>query len=807
MLFPDWSRQLLGCASLMAAAALSAAPATALPQAEAPTFTQVPYVVDTGWVSAPAVKGSTDLELAHSFLVQQPGADWLRIYFEDVVLSGDPLAGTGAELRFLALVDGGFQAMNAIELERWDRSSAYFNGDTVVVEIWARPGTDASRVQVKSIDMGIAPSSTERSICGPNDDRLPSTDPRSGRLLPIGCTGWLIQDCAGCALTAGHCTGNINVLQFNVPPSLSNGSIQNPPPSDQYPVDPTSVQTNGGQGVGNDYAYFGTFPNGTTGLTATAAQGPGFQLMSPPSPANATIRITGFGTDNTPLSRNQTQQTHAGPLVTSGGNTVQYVTDTTGGNSGSPVIWDEMDVAVGIHTHGGCSATGGQNSGTSFDHQGLQDFLADPQGICSAGIDLQSPPTIIPRGATTQVSFEAAAAIVAGSATLHVRTSPTGMFQSIPMTSAGSGLYTAELPAFSCADGPAYYVSAQSPVCGQVFDPVAGPAGPVEVQVGTVAVTFVDDFEMDTGWTARSLGATTGLWERGVPVNDPNWAYDPAADGDGSGQCFLTQNTFGNTDIDGGAVERTSPVTVIQQPGSEVRFLRYQFLSDESGPDQLLVDVSANGGGSFQNVLAFQTSTGSGWSEETISSAQLAAAGVGVGSSLVVRFTANDGGSGSFHEAGIDGFVVQTVSCDPLGVGVTYCSPAYMNSTGVPATLRAQGSDLAVDNDLTLIAESLPTQALGYFLVSPVAADVPNAGGSSGRLCVGLPLGRYAGNVLNSGAAGVYQMPIDLTSIPQPSGSVVGVAGETWNFQAWYRDLFLGIPTSNFTDGLAVTLR
>ena len=148
------------------------------------------------------------------------------------------------------------------------------------------------------------------------DDRLPSTDPRSGRLLPVGCTGWLIQDCAGCALTAGHCSGALSVLQFNVPPSLANGSIQNPPPSDQYPVDPASLQSNGGQGVGNDYAYFGTFANGTTGLTATAAQGPGFQLMDPPAPGTATIRITGFGTDNTPSTRNQVQQTHTGALVT-----------------------------------------------------------------------------------------------------------------------------------------------------------------------------------------------------------------------------------------------------------------------------------------------------------------------------------------------------------------------------------------------------------------------------------------------------------------------------------------------------------
>ena len=38
---------------------------------------------------------------------------------------------------------------------------------------------------------------------------------------------------------------------------------------------------------------------------------------------------------------------------------------------------------------------------------------------------------------------------------------------------------------------------------------------------------------------------------------------------------------------------------------------------------------------------------------------------------------------------------------------------------------------------------------------------------------------------------------------PTPTGLVQVAAGETWNFQAWYRDANPG-PTSNFTPSVSV---
>ena len=785
----------------LAAATLAASAATAFAQVEAPAFENVPYVHDTGWV-APAAGAGSGLELVTSFNVDQEGAEWLRLYFSDVALAGDPIAGTGGELRITSMLDGGTQVMNAIEVDRWRRSTAYFNGDSIVVEVWARPGTGDSRVQLEAVDMGVPPLQGTASICGPVDDRLPSSDPRSGRLLPVGCTGWLIQDCAGCFLTAGHCTGNIQVIQFNVPPSTSSGSIQNPPPQDQYPVDAASLQSNGGQGVGDDWAYFGAFPNGTTGLTAAQAQGPGFTLSTPPPAGTADIRITGYGTDSTPPERNQVQQTHVGPLVTNSGSTVQYQTDTTGGNSGSPVIWEQDGSAVGIHTHGGCSSSGGQNSGTSYSHPDLQGALGNPQGVCGAGLADVNAPSLLPPLQPVSVAVQAFGAVVPGSVTLHERATSSGMFRSIVMTDTGGGVFTADLPAYTCADAPEFFFSAQSVVCGQVFAPAGGASTPFSAAVGVANLTFADDFEANLGWQTSST-ATTGQWERGIPVDDPSWAYDPSSDGDGSGRCFLTQNTAGNSDVDNGEVVLVSPPLQVSGPASQVDYIYYLELTNEGAEDALVVDVSGNGGASWAQLRRHDASTGGGWVEDTLTPTELAAAGVTPGADLLLRFTANDANQQSIVEAGVDGVEVGTIDCDPLGIGVAECGPAFPNSSGASGTLRAEGSTAVADNDVLLIAESLPANTLGYFLVSRDAGSV-NPPGSFGTLCLGGAIGRYAGDVLSSGAAGEFQLQIDVTNLPQPTGAVSAVAGDTFRFQTWFRDFSI-FPTSNLTHALAIT--
>ncbi|MEM6672542.1 MAG: hypothetical protein AAF726_06835 [Planctomycetota bacterium] len=170
----------------------------------------------------------------------------------------------------------------------------------------------------------------------------------------------------------------------------------------------------------------------------------------------------------------------------------------------------------------------------------------------------------------------------------------------------------------------------------------------------------------------------------------------------------------------------------------------------------------------------------------------------------------SDGGiwSGDFqfpdvilHEAGHG----PVIGC---GVGDSFCGPAAANSTGSSASIAAVGSTAVVDNDLVLQGFGLPLQSFGYFLGSQTQDFVANAGGSAGNLCLGGAIGRaVGGSTVNSGNGGFVTVTADLTAIPQPTGPVMVMVGETWNFQCWFRDSIGGTASSNFTDGVSVTFQ
>ncbi len=132
-----------------------------------------------------------------------------------------------------------------------------------------------------------------------------------------------------------------------------------------------------------------------------------------------------------------------------------------------------------------------------------------------------------------------------------------------------------------------------------------------------------------------------------------------------------------------------------------------------------------------------------------------------------------------------------------------YCT-ATPTSTGTPAIMAASGTPVIVDNDFTMVANSLPMNQFGYFVMAQSTGFIPNIGGSSGNLCLGVPFYRFnkpgTGGVLYSGSAGSFSFKADLNNLPS---SVSFGVGDSWYFQAWFRDSL----TSNFTDGLQVMFR
>ncbi len=98
---------------------------------------------------------------------------------------------------------------------------------------------------------------------------------------------------------------------------------------------------------------------------------------------------------------------------------------------------------------------------------------------------------------------------------------------------------------------------------------------------------------------------------------------------------------------------------------------------------------------------------------------------------------------------------------------------------------------------------ALPSFQFRYFLCSQQQGLIPFPGGSLGVLCLGNPIGRFASQIQNSGPAGEFSIDVDLTLLPV-SPPVAAKPGDTWNFQAWYRDV---ANTNNFTDAVSVTFQ
>ena len=193
------------------------------------------------------------------------------------------------------------------------------------------------------------------------------------------------------------------------------------------------------------------------------------------------------------------------------------------------------------------------------------------------------------------------------------------------------------------------------------------------------------------------------------------------------------------------------------------------------------------------------------WGTDTLYATLYTGGGTGVFATIDV----NTGLATVLENTGpLDAAMVIAVRASEV-IGVNYCGPAVPNSTGLPAEIFAVGSDVALDNNLTLHCVNMPLNQFGYFLNGTATDFVMNPAGSQGHLCLGGSIGRYNRDVteiLFSGLSGAISLQLDLNNTPTPTVSVAIVAGETWYFQCWHRDLNPN-TASNFSDGLQIAFQ
>lgn len=274
-------------------------------------------------------------------------------------------------------------------------------------------------------------------------------------------------------------------------------------------------------------------------------------------------------------------------------------------------------------------------------------------------------PELVAPSQTTTIPISINTSNPANDPTISYRIGSSGPFTTDPMILTAPGEYEATLPAADCFERIEYFINAEG-ACAFASDPVDAPLGLFNVVVATNAITAAEDnFEADQGWTvANSPGLGDGAWDRGVPVGGGDRG-DPATDSDGSGQCWLTDNADGNTDVDDGTTILTSPLfdlSTLQNP--QVTYARWFSNNTGGGPetDTLVVEISENDGASW-TILETVGPTSSdanpeisgGWFSKTYP--------IPAASQFRIRFTAEDVNPQSVVEAGIDAFAILDFEC------------------------------------------------------------------------------------------------------------------------------------------------
>ncbi|UCF13165.1 MAG: hypothetical protein JSW06_02630 [Thermoplasmatales archaeon] len=334
---------------------------------------------------------------------------------------------------------------------------------------------------------------------------------------------------------------------------------------------------------------------------------------------------------------------HTGSMITPSITIDYLVLDDDNGNiyDGTPHYWE---IATGFGEH---------------------NMNAPPLALLAFEFPNGIPEIISPGGGTpVRVIVNGVASVPEpGTGILHLD-SGSG-WQEILMIEIEPNEYDAIFPGGECQSQVSFYFSAET-TDGQMQ--LWPPGAPNEwynaVFAYDIKIVIEDDFETDLGWTVENDPyLTTGAWERGVPVGG-GVRGDPPTDYDGSGKCYLTDNEYGDSDVDDGITWLISPtIDLSDTDNAKVDYALWYTNDFGNDPhnDLFKIYVSNDDGTNWNLVEIIGPVTSSGWKEKSFMVGDF----VTPTSQVKVRFEASDLNAGSVVEAGIDAFSIAVYGCEP----------------------------------------------------------------------------------------------------------------------------------------------
>lgn len=335
-------------------------------------------------------------ETVHEFRVEEPGARFLKIRFDEIDLApGD----------WLEIVNGAGETVQRLgEHSRglWSRSVV---GDHLTIRITTGDTSSRGGIHIDAIAIGsedlFADTPSEggtpfRSICG-SDDKVPAAcfdgdaavrsaaNPVARLLFPTGggfsvCTGAIISE-DNHFITNNHCVASQNAVSqteflFNFEAANCNGSGSKQAQSTtggtflatSGPLDYTLLQLNA-----DAEAVFGHLELAPVSVSTNT------EIYIPQHPGGREKEIAfneGLGGDACRVRR-----TNVSIQGFQSGANLGYSCDTEGGSSGSPVIRASDNAMIALHHLGGCN-----NHGTY-----MRDIMPEIEGFLSPSDDGGDP--------------------------------------------------------------------------------------------------------------------------------------------------------------------------------------------------------------------------------------------------------------------------------------------------------------------------------------------------------------------------------------------------------------------------------